>query len=103
MKQEVKPVSIRILDKEYLIACPEEERQVLLTSADYLNRKMREIQKNGKVIGLDRVTVMAALNIAHELIELRNEQNQDRLLADTLPRLQDKVDHALARVQQLEF
>ena len=103
MKTDGKPVEIHILDKEYLIACPEDKRQVLLESADYLNRKMREIQKNGKVIGLDRLTVMAALNIAHELIELRHERELNTDLAGILPSLKEKVDRTLAKVQQMEF
>jgi len=64
----VEGVSIHILDKEYLVACPEDERQDLLASADYLDKKMREIRDSGKVVGQDRLAVMAALNIAHELL-----------------------------------
>ncbi|WP_421620711.1 cell division protein ZapA [Alkalilimnicola ehrlichii] len=67
------PVKIQILDKEYMIACPEDEKQGLLQSADYLHRKMKEIRDRGKVLGTDRIAVMAALNITYELLEARQE------------------------------
>lgn len=65
------PVDITILDKEYRVACPEGEREALERSARFLDGKMREIRHTGKVIGNDRVAVMAALNITHELLQLR--------------------------------
>ncbi len=65
-------VSVRILEKEYHITCPIEERSDLLDSAEFLNAKMREIRDSGKVVGLDRIAVIAALNMANELIRFRN-------------------------------
>ncbi|MEW5972413.1 MAG: cell division protein ZapA [Pseudomonadota bacterium] len=65
------PVDITILDKEYRVACPESEREALERSARFLDGRMREIRHTGKVIGNDRVAVMAALNITHELLQLR--------------------------------
>ena len=62
-------VTIRILEKEYNVACPLEEKASLLASAEFLNGKMKEIRDSGKVVGLDRVAVMAALNIANELLQ----------------------------------
>ena len=61
-------VSVRILEKEYQVSCPPSERTELLDSAEMLNAKMREIRDSGKVVGLDRIAVMAALNMANELI-----------------------------------
>jgi cell division protein ZapA len=58
-------VSVRILEKEYFVACSHEERADLLDSAELLNGKMREIRDSGKVVGLDRIAVMAALNLAN--------------------------------------
>jgi cell division protein ZapA len=63
-------VTVRILEKEYHVACPAQEKSDLLASAELLNSKMREIRDSGKVVGLDRVAVMAALNLADELIKL---------------------------------
>ncbi|MEW5973221.1 MAG: cell division protein ZapA [Pseudomonadota bacterium] len=70
------PVDISILDKEYRVACPPSERDALERSARYLDAKMREIRHTGKVIGNDRVAVMAAINITHELLQLRAGQPQ---------------------------
>ena len=61
-------VNVKILEKEYQIACPAEERKALIDSAELLNGKMREIRDSGKVVGLDRIAVMAALNMANDLL-----------------------------------
>jgi cell division protein ZapA len=63
-------VSVRILEKEYQVACLPEERSELLDSAEYLNLKMREIRDAGNIVGLDRIAVMVALNLAHELLKV---------------------------------
>lgn len=64
----VKNVDVSILDRQYRIACPDEERESLMASVDYLDKKMREIKDSGKIAGTDRIAVMAALNITHELL-----------------------------------
>lgn len=79
MKTGTEPVKVSILDKEYLIACPEDERDDLLRAANFLNRRMKEIRDSGKVIGADRIAVMAALNISHEMLQL--ESRHDGVLA----------------------
>ena len=65
---EAKSLQITIMGREFRVACPEEEQASLLEAVDYLNRKMLEIRDGGKVIGLERIAIMAALNIAHELL-----------------------------------
>ena len=65
---EAKSLQITIMGREFRVACPEEEQAGLLEAVDYLNRKMLEIRDGGKVIGLERIAIMAALNIAHELL-----------------------------------
>jgi cell division protein ZapA len=82
MSEDMQRVTVRLLDKEYQIACPEDEREALLESADLLNRKMREIRDSGKVVGVDRIAVMAALNMTHEMLQGRNVtlQADERLL-----------------------
>ena len=97
-------ITIHILDKEYMIACEEEERHDLQRSADYLDKKMREIRDTGKIIGSDRIAVMAALNISHELLT----QDGSTSIADTsvgtrIRSIQEKIDDALYRSQQLEI
>ena len=64
-------VSVRILDKDYFVACPKEERNDLIDSAAFLNARMKEIRDTGKVVGADRIAVMAALNIANEMLRQR--------------------------------
>lgn len=64
-------VAIRILDKDYHIACAADEKAALLRSAELLNERMREIRDGGKVTGADRIAVMAALNLANELLQSR--------------------------------
>jgi cell division protein ZapA len=97
-------ISVRVLEKEYQVACPVEERSDLLDSAEYLNGKMREIRDAGNVVGLDRIAVMAALNIANELLKLRN---QDRSLnndvGNRIKQLRERVETALTQGRQLEL
>jgi cell division protein ZapA len=97
-------VSIRILEKDYHIACPMEERSDLLDSAEYLNAKMREIRDSGKVVGLDRIAVIAALNMANELIRFRNrDTNLETEVGGRLRILRERVESALEKGQQLEL
>jgi cell division protein ZapA len=89
-------VTVHILDKEYCIACPAEERANLESAARYLDGKMREIRSGGKVIGADRIAVMAALNITHDLLHKQQRQEQQSTEARAQVRdLLDRVDHAL--------
>jgi len=64
-------VTVSILGKEFVVACPENERAALIAAAAYLDKKMREIHASGKVIGTERTAIMAALNIAHELLSTK--------------------------------
>src|SRR6202167_4939141 len=97
-------VSVRILEKEYHITCPIEERSDLLDSAEFLNMKMREIRDSGKVVGLDRIAVIAALNMANELIRFRNrDSNLESDVGGRLRILRERVESALEKGQQLEL
>lgn len=64
-------VTVRIMGKEYTVACPPDEHEALVKSADYLNERMSSIRKRGKALGAERIAVMAALNIAREVLELK--------------------------------
>src|SRR6187397_2496968 len=68
MSAEPKGLQINVMGREFRVACPDNEQKGLLEAVDYLNKKMTEIRDNGKVIGLERIAIMAALNIAHELL-----------------------------------
>ena len=101
---ESKPVSVTILDKEYLISCTEEEREQLHSAVNYLNMKMQEVKNSGKVIGSERVAVMTALNIAHELLAYtRENEDYTSSVDDTIKRLRNKIDEALTNGRQLEM
>lgn len=103
-EREVARLSVRILEKEYFVACPYEERSDLLDSAEFLNTKMREIRDSGKVVGLDRIAVMAALNLANELLRVRNQgQKLDHDFGGRVRALRERVESALAEGQQLEL
>jgi cell division protein ZapA len=95
-------ISVKILEKEYHVTCPPEERPALLDSAEYLNRKMREIRDSGKVIGLDRIAVMAALNIVNELLQARgHDEGVENDLALRLKAMRERVESALTRSHAL--
>lgn len=97
-------VNIKIMGKEYLVACSEDERQALLRSAEYLNRKMCEIRDSGKIIGTDRIAVMAALNIAHELLNQENSTDASQsAIRNRIMSLSNKIEDALYRSRQLEI
>ena len=96
-------VSVRILEKEYQVACPADERDDLLDSAEILNTKMREIRDSGKGVGLDRIAVMAALNMANELLQTKaRDEALETSLGPRLKVLNDRVESVLGN-QQLGF
>jgi cell division protein ZapA len=96
-------VTVRILEKEFHVACPPEEREDLLQAAAFLNGKMREIRDQGKGVGTDRIAVIAALNMANELVKLKSRGERESQVGVRLKTLRDKVDVALERTQQLEL
>ncbi len=89
-------VIIRVLDKEYQVACPLEEREGLMKAADNLDQRMREIRKTGNVIGLERIAVMVALNLAHELQETKALASNAKTASKDLSRLDKKLTQALS-------
>jgi cell division protein ZapA len=97
-------VSVRILEKEYLVSCPASERTDLLDSAEVLNAKMREIRDSGKVVGLDRIAVMAALNMANDLLHAKAKDRAiEGAVGNRLRLLSDRVESVLGSGQQLDL
>lgn len=96
MSESVAPVTIRILDREYQIACREDEREDLVAAAELVHERMRETRSQGKVIGTDRIAVMAALNIAHELLLLRELEGTARNVDERASALQERITAALS-------
>ncbi len=102
--REPAQVTVRILEKEYFVACPPEERADLVECAAFLNTRMREIRDGGKIVGLDRIAVMAALNIANELLQLRARgQGAQAEVGQRLKIMRERVESALEKGQQLEL
>ena len=102
----VNTVSVHILDKEYQVACPEEQQAELIISARYLDKQMRAIRDSGKVIGLERIAVMAALNISHELLQASDHGSSGAGVSpdnQSVHNLQRKIDQAMYQLRQLEI
>jgi cell division protein ZapA len=98
------PVCVHILDKEFLIACPPEERDALGQSAELLNARLREIRRSGKVISLERMVVMAALNMANDLTRLQtHEQQRETQVGARIRHLRERVEKTVAQSVQLEL
>ncbi len=103
-QQDQARVSVRILEKEYVVACPYEERSALLDAAEFLNARMREVRDNGKVVGLDRIAVMVALNLANELMRIKDRETRaDTDAAGRVRTLREKVEGSLGRNGQLDL
>jgi len=102
MSQETVPVVVEILGKEYRIACAENESDALLASARYLDEKMGDVRTGGKVVGSERIAVMAALNIAHELLQQKfHEHERKKQLQSRLSGLQGRIEVAMDESPQL--
>jgi cell division protein ZapA len=97
-------INISILDKEYKIACPSGEQPALMASAEYLDNKMREVRDSGSIIGSERIAVITALNIAHELLNSNQQSDKlDKGLSPRLKNLENKISEALQKARQMEI
>lgn len=104
MNEPFAQVSIRILDKEYQVACPASERTDLLDSAEILNAKMREVRDSSGVVGLDRIAVMAALNMANDLLHAKaRDKALEGDFSNRLRLIADRVESALGDKQQMDL
>ena len=98
MKSERKTVTVTILDKAYQVACPLGEQVALVASARHLDQTMRDIRGSGKVIGMERISVMAALNMTNDLLRQNAESDANSRYSDNnLQRIHEKLDNALER------
>ncbi|MDB9894244.1 cell division protein ZapA [Reinekea forsetii] len=89
---EQKTLSVSILDRDYRVACPPGQEKQLSDAASTLNEKMKEIRDTGRVFGVERIAVMAALNLTHELLEAKPSNDNDR---SAIARLSAKLDAAM--------
>jgi len=101
---ETTTLSVRILDKEYQVSCGKDEVEALTQSARYLDQQMVAIRDSGKVFGLDRIAVMAALNISHEFLTNSDTTNEvHSSFVSLVDDLSDKVSVALSEQKQLSL
>ena len=101
-----KAITISLLGREFRVGCPEGEEKQLLASVDYLNRKMKEVRDTGKVVGNERIAIMAALNIAHEYMSNGGKANAggfDPAFKRRILAMQETLDTALAADQENLF
>jgi len=99
---EAKSLQITIMGRDFRVACPEDEQAGLLEAVDYLNRKMFEIREGGKVIGLERIAIMAALNIAHELLTTKVDGGFDLAeIKGRMNRMETVIDQAMSEQSKL--
>lgn len=99
------PVALRLIDREFLIACAPEERAGLMEAASFLDQKMRELRANTRAPSFERLAVLTAVSVAHELLALRKQlDGHDQRTADQLASLRRRLDNALetAASQQRE-
>ena len=99
---EPKTVEVNLLGRSYRVACDDHEREALMQAVAYLDAKMNEIRKAGKVMGAERIAVMAALNVAHELLSVRVGAGFDIGKAKRrIHALESKIDAAIAKQENL--
>lgn len=96
MTSSSQPVTVRILERDYQVACRDDERDALKAAAEHVDQRMKEVRSRGNVIGTDRVAVMAALNIAHDLLALQESERSLARVHDGLGSLQERVAAKLA-------
>lgn len=95
MTEQIKRVCVRILDKEFQVACKPNEKEALLSAATELDTRMRKVRNSGSIIGIDRIAVMVALNLCHELQQCREQPTETSTSKESLARLADKLERAL--------
>ena len=95
MSEDTIPVTVKILEKEYKISCPQGEHESLLISARNVNDNMEKVRATGKALSADRVAVMAAINIAHELVKLNEGANLGDTISNRIDVLQNSIDNIL--------
>ncbi len=94
---KAEPVNVRILDRDYTVGVTADEQASLLAAARVLDMRMREIRGNNRMAAMERIAVLAALNLAHELEMLREENTRrDRALANAI----DALERRLSRLPQ---
>ncbi len=104
MSEQSTAVQVKILDKEYQVNCPPSDQEALVKSARYLDENMRKIKGRGNIHGVEKIAVMAALNITHDMLKKNRLINETRqATAQQVKNLEDKLDTAIATSRQMEI
>lgn len=98
---EARGVDVSIMGREFRVSCTDDEYEALMSAVTYLDRKMREIRDSGKVIGVERIAIMAALNIAHELLTVRTGGFDIGDFRRRINSMQEQIDRAVAEQNEL--
>ena len=93
------PLTVNIMGKEYRIACPEDEKDNLRASADLLNEKLNEIKQSGSVIGSERIAIMAALNLSHEILHSQSLVTEHGDLNQRIDELSERISDSMRDIQ----
>jgi cell division protein ZapA len=96
---KAEPLTVKIMDKEYRIACPEEEKDNLRASADLLNEKLNEIKQSGSVIGTERIAIMTALNMSHEILHNQSLVDEHGELNQRIDDLSERISNSMRDIQ----
>ena len=99
MSKDTEALKIHILEKEYLVACPEDEKVNLRASADLLNKKLDEIKQAGSVIGTERIAIMAALNMSHEILHSQSLVVEHGDLNQRIDELSERISNSMRDIQ----
>jgi len=96
---KTEPLTIKIMDKEYRIGCPEEEKDNLRASADLLNEKLDEIKQQGSVIGSERIAIMTALNMSHDILHSKSITSERGELDERIEALSERITKSMRDIQ----
>ena len=91
-----KPEDVNIMGREFTVSCTDEERPGLINAVDFLDKKMRDIRDGGKIIGVERIAIMAALNLSHELLNAKSGNVEVGDIKRRISQMQDQIDKACA-------
>jgi cell division protein ZapA len=93
---KAKGVDVNIMGRDFTVSCTDEERPGLINAVNFLDKKMRDIRDNGKVVGAERIAIMTALNLAHELLNSKSGSVDVGDIKRRVTQMQDQIDKACA-------
>ncbi len=92
-------LTVSILEKEYRVACPPDEKDDLKASAELLNDRLDEIKASGSVLGTERIAVMAALNMSHEVVNGKQIKTEHADVDARIARLSERIEDSIRQIK----